>query len=108
MSLRSIWLAALAAGPVRLWALILAGPALTLLGVGQFVVIWLGEFDSTPVDLKRVDALSWSHIIVLGIIAVIIIALAAVRVKGSGPGGLSFEVDADDPEPPVRSTDPEK
>ena len=90
-----LWTALLKAAPLRLWALLSAGPALTAGAIGLVGIIWKGEW---PLALaaKRLDFLGWSLLIVLFLIAVIVVALAAVRVKGAGPGGTRFEIDASD------------
>lgn len=90
-----LWHALLRAAPLRLWAMIGAGPALTM-GAGWLAwVIWRGGWPAEMAG-KQLDFLGFALLGVLAIIAVIIVTLAAVRVKGSGPGGLSLEIDADD------------
>ena len=99
----SAWRALLAAGPVRLWAMIGAGPPLTLGACGLVWIIWKGGWPASMAG-KQLDFLGFALLAVLGIIAVIIVTLAAVKVKGSGPGGLSLEIDADDAPTVVTTT----
>lgn len=88
-----IWNAALKAAPLRLWAMILAGPTITL---GTAALATIIADDAWPLDLrgKQLDFLGWALLICLALIAIIIVSLAAVRVKGTGFGGTSFEIDA--------------
>lgn len=89
------WRGALRAAPLRVWAMIGAAPALTLAAVGQTFIVWRGPW---PESLARqqLEIIGWAHLIVLTLIGVIIAALAAVRVKAAGPGGLSLELEGDD------------
>lgn len=81
--------------PIRLWALILAGPSLTAFALFQMMAIWLGEW---PSDLaaKRLDYLGWSLLGTLMMLGVVVAAISAAKVSGKGPGGMEFEIDADD------------
>jgi len=80
--------------PLRLWALIGGGPVLTAAAVALVMIVWQGDW---PIELaaRRLDYIGWSLLIVLSLIAVIIVTLAAVRVKASGPAGTGLEIDAD-------------
>ena len=90
-----LWRAALIAAPLRLWAMMLAGPV--MLGCA----VWLIELirdPQWPVTLrdKQLDFLGWALICFIAINAIIIVTLAAARVKATGLGGASIEIDADD------------
>lgn len=97
----SAWTAAVKAAPVRLWALIGAGPPLTLFCWGLVAIVWKGPWPQALAS-QQLTILGYALYIGLALIAVIVIALAAVKVKGAALGG-SFEVDADDP-PPAGAT----
>lgn len=88
----TIWRAAMSAAPLRFWALIAAGPALTAGAASLVLIVWS---DGWPVELraKQLDFLGWSLILTIALIGIIVVTLAAVRAKMSGPGGTSFEVD---------------
>lgn len=98
-----IWDALIKAAPVRLWALILAGPPLTIFSAGLVGIVWRGPWPDRLAG-QQLTILGYALFIALAVIAVIIIALASVKVKGQGPGGLNFEVDAADDAPPVVTT----
>jgi|GEM_PF-3392052 len=92
-----IWNALLKAAPLRLWVLFGAGPIVTI-GTAVLVgVVWKGDMTSAPVELagKRLDFIGWALLILLANFSVIIVTLAAVRVKGSGPGGVGLEIGGD-------------
>lgn len=89
-----LWRALTLAAPVRLWAMILAGPPLTAGAGGLAWIVWRGGWPGYAAK-QQLDILGAALLAVLAIIAVIIIALASVSVRASGPGGTSFEVDGD-------------
>lgn len=94
------WRGALRAAPLRVWAMIFAGPALTVAASGLTLIVWRGPW---PAELagKQLDFLGWTLLAVVALIGVIVAALAAVKVKGAGPGGLSLEIDGgDEPQTP--------
>lgn len=73
-----------------------------MLGSALWLANWVGD-TSWPVELrdKQLDFLGWAMIAFIGINAIIIVTLAAARVRASGPGGTSLEIDADNkPENP--------
>lgn len=100
MWLGRLWNTLLKAAPLRLWALLSAGPVLT---AGAVALVLIVKDPSWPLDLrgKQLDFLGWSLLIVLALIAVIIVTLAAVKVRAAGPGGTSLEIDADDHKGPT-------
>ena len=79
-SLRTVWKALLLAAPIRLWALILAGPALSTMGAALTWIIWRGGW---PESLRpaQLELLGWLALINSGLIAVIIVSLAMVKVE---------------------------
>lgn len=99
----SAWAALIKAAPVRLWALIMAGPPLTVFAAGLTVIVWRGPWPDALAG-QQLSILGYGLFIALALIGVIVISLAAVKVKGSALGG-SFEVEGDDdPAPTVTTT----
>lgn len=88
------------AAPVRMWALIGAGPIATLIQLGLIWIIWRGGWPPTLAgeQLRYLGILAFGN---TAIIAVIVVALAAARVKGQGPGGTSLEIDSGADPPPT-------
>ena len=80
--------------PVRLWAMIFAGPALTAYSVGVVLIVWKGPW-SQGMEHDRLEILGWSLLCLHGLLAIIMVSLASVSVKASGPGGFAFEADGD-------------
>lgn len=99
MSLARIWKGALAAAPLRVWAIVLAGPALSAAAAVMVGIIWRGDW---PEELagKRLDFLGWALLVLLVNVTIIIAALAAVRVKARGMAG-EFEVGGSTGEQPA-------
>lgn len=87
-----LWNAALRAAPLRLWALMAAGPALSAAAVGLVFIVWRGDWPEA-LRGKQLDFLGWSLLLVIGLIGVIVVTLAAVKARVSGPGGSGFEID---------------
>ena len=87
--------ALLGAAPVRLWALIGAGPPLTAGAAALAWIIWRGDW---PVALaaRRLDILGFSLYGALGLIGVIVVSLASVKVRAQGVAGASLEIDGDE------------
>lgn len=90
-----LWNALLKAAPLRLWAMILAGPPLTVSATALVAIIWQGGWPEA-LRAKQLDFIGWALIGNIALLAIIIVTLAAVRVRGTGPGGTSIEIDADD------------
>lgn len=85
----------------RLYFLFLAGPA--TLGV----IIWAVHIAAEPrweSPAVQLDILKAVIILLALTHMVIVISMAAVRVSGRGPGGISFDVDADDRDDPTTVT----
>lgn len=76
-----LWEAMLAAAPLRMWALFAAGPALTL---GTGALVWIVKADTWPVELRerQLEFLGWAMLGSLVLVGIIVVTLAAVRVKG--------------------------
>lgn len=89
-----IWRALIKAAPVRLWALILAGPPLTAVTCWLVWIVWKGPWPvgSAP---QQLSILGYGLMDAMALVGVIVVALASVKVKGAGPGGVNFEVDGD-------------
>lgn len=78
----------------RLWALIGAGPALTLTGVAMTLIVWRGGWDRA-LQGQQLAVLGWALLANWLLLGVVVIALASVRLKGQGPAGVGFEIDGD-------------
>lgn len=89
------WSSLLKAAPLRLWALIASGPVLT---AGTAAMVMIVSDPSWPVALRdrQLEYLGWTLLGCLALIGVVIVTLASARVRGTGPGGTSFEIDSDD------------
>jgi hypothetical protein len=89
----AIFDAMIKAAPVRMWALILAGPVITAIDCGLILIAWLGGWPPALAaeQLRIVGVLAFTH---AGIVGTIVIALAAARASARGPGGLSFDVES--------------
>lgn len=90
----TFWQTLIAAGP-RLWGLMLAGPAVSLMLVGMVLVLWLGGW-STASEHQRLWYLGCTALLLGADLAVVITALAAAKVRLEGPGGLHLDADASD------------
>lgn len=86
--------AMLRAAPVRLWALILAGPPLTLFAAGLAGIVWKGPWPTTLAGMQ-LTILGRALFIALALVGVIVVALASVKVKATGLAGTGFEVEGD-------------
>ena len=93
-----IWRACLAAGSLRLWAIILGAPPLTALAVWLVGVV---KSEGWPEGLRaaQLTILGNALYIVLGIVAIIVVALSLVTVRATLPGGASLSIGGDDDEP---------
>lgn len=78
----------------RDWAAILYTPVLTICAVGQVLVIWLGPWPDDTAAL-RLQFLGWGMIGNLGLIGLgtFFLQRRTVNLKGTTPGGGSFEVE---------------
>lgn len=78
----------------RDWAAILYTPVLTFCAVGQVLVIWLGPWPESTAAL-RLQFLGWGMIVNLGLIGLgtFFLQRRTVNLKGTTPGGGSFEVE---------------
>lgn len=87
--------------PLRLWALICAGPALTLTGGLMTLVVWRGGW-ARELQTQQLTLLGWGLLCNWLLLGVVIVALASVRLKGQGPGGMGFAIEGgDDAEAPA-------
>ncbi len=90
--------------PSRLWALIAAGPMLTITGIGMTLIVWLGGWDKA-LQPQQLTLLGWGMIANWLLLGVVVVAMASVKVSVAGPGGFHADVDSDDdPAPTVTTT----
>lgn len=83
-----------AAGP-RMWGLLLAGPAISLMLVGMVLVLWLGGWSAAS-EHQRIWYLGLTALLLGADLAVVITALAAAKVSIKGPGDIHLDADASD------------
>lgn len=94
-----IWRALLAAAPVKIWAQIGAGIALTLVFVGFGLVIWLGPWLQDR-QQQQLDLLGWGLICSAFLILVALVAITGLSVNvHGGKDGLHASIDQDDAPP---------
>lgn len=93
---------ALRAAPIRLWAIILAAPVLTVTAVALTLIVWRGGW---PVSLapKQLEILGWTLLANWALIGAIVVALCAVKLKASAPNGINIEIDTDTNDPVLRN-----
>lgn len=94
-----LWAALLNAAPVKIWAQIGAGVALTLVFVGYGLVIWLGPWAEER-EAQQLELLGWGMICAAFLILVALVAITglSVNVRG-GRDGLSASIDQDEAQP---------
>ena len=94
-----IWRAFLAAAPIKIWAQIGAGIALTLVFVGFGLVIWLGPW-SPERQAQQLQWLGWGMVSAAFLILVALTAITglSVNVRG-GRDGLVASIDQDEAQP---------
>lgn len=90
-----VWIGALRAAPLRLWVLFAAGPVLTLCAAALTYLIWRGGWQAQWQG-KQLDFIGAALMITLALIGVIVVTMARVKVKASGPLGTNFEADPTD------------
>lgn len=89
--LGAVFEALIKAATVRTWALIAAGPVQVGFAAWLVTIIAWGGW-STAQEQQRLWFLGTALLTTLGVNAVIVIALAAARVTGHGPGGISLDI----------------
>lgn len=79
------------AAPLRMWALIMAGPVITAVDVLLIFIVWQGGWPAqlAAEQLRVLGILAFAHAAIIG---VIVITLAAARASAHGPGGLSLDI----------------
>jgi hypothetical protein len=89
-----IWTSMIAAASMRLWALIGAGMAMT--GFAAWLVNIVAH-DPWPESLaaQRLTIMGWGLYVTLALVAIAMVSLASVRVKGAALGG-SLELDTEE------------
>lgn len=97
----------LLAAPIRLWALILAGPPLTAFDAWLVWIIWRGGWPEALAgqQLEILGGLAFGHVVLVG---VIVVSLAAVKVEAETKlGRLMIDGDGQpDPPPPPAAPAP--
>lgn len=88
-----IWTAAFAQGNLRLWAIILGAPPLC--GILVWVVYLIRYGWPVTRAQQQLSALFYIALGLLALIAVIVTALATVKVRATIPGS-TLEIDGDD------------
>lgn len=96
--LAAIFDAMIKAATVRTWALIAAGPVQIGFAAWLVTIIAWGRWLPAQ-EPQRLWFLGTALLTTLGVNAVIVVALAAARVSGHGPGGISLDI-ASGAEPP--------
>jgi hypothetical protein len=93
-----LWKTMLTAAPLRMWALFASGPALTL---GTAALVLIVKDSSWPEALRgrQLDFLGYAMLGSLALVGVVVITLAAVRVKGKA-GIAEIEVGGDSEDTP--------
>lgn len=94
-----VWSALLAAAPVKIWAQIGAGIALTLVFVGFGLVIWLGPW-APERQAQQLQWLGWGMISAAFLILVALTAITGLSVNlRGGRDGLTASIDQDEAAP---------
>lgn len=90
-----VWSAMMAVATPRGWALIFAGPLVTLVVVYFSLLVWL---PARPLFLQRMqlEFLGWALEGSLLLLGIVVAALASAKVSGAGPAGMRFDIDASD------------
>lgn len=88
-----IWSAAFAQGSLRLWAIILGAPPLC--GILAWVIYLIRYGWPVERSQQQLSALFYIALGLLALVAVIVTALATVKVKATIPGS-SLEIDGED------------
>ena len=78
---------------LRTWAMFLAGPPLLVFAAW---LVWIVAFGGWPIGQasRQLDILGKALWITLFLLGVIIVSLAAAKVRGTGIGGTSFEIES--------------
>lgn len=84
----------------REWALLGAGPVLTAACVPLVLIVWRGGWAPARAE-QQLFYLGTALLVTLAMIAVVVVALAAVRLHARGVGGTELNIDpGGDPPPP--------
>lgn len=78
---------------IRTWAMFLAGPPMLLFAGWLVWIVWHGGWPPAQAA-RQLDILGKALWITLALLAVIIVSLAAAKVRGTGLGGTSFEIES--------------
>lgn len=88
----TFWETLVKAGP-RMWGLLLAGPAISLMLIGMVLVMWLGGWSAAS-EHQRLWYLGATALLLGVDLAVVITALAAAKLSVKGVAGTEFNADA--------------
>lgn len=91
----AIWRALLSAAPLKTWAIMLGGPALTLVILHGLTMLERAIYAQEPVRLEVVGHVADILKLLTVLVGVIVVSLAAVNAKVSTVAG-SLEIDGDD------------
>lgn len=96
----SMWRGAIAAAPVRTWALIGSGPPLTLFAIWVTCIIAYGKWPAALAG-KRLESITWIGLSCLFLVLVMQVSLAQVGVRAHGLGS-GFDIGTEpEPDPPA-------
>lgn len=78
---------------LRTWAMFLAGPPMLAFAAWLVWIVWHGGWPSEQAA-RQIDILGKALWITLALLGVIIVSLAAAKVRGTGLAGTSFEIES--------------
>lgn len=90
-----------AAAPVATWFLFGAGLVNTAGSVGLVLLLWLASW-SGPLAKERLALIGQVLLGLQGLNLLILVAFTMVRLKATGPGGISLELEGPTPPAPPK------
>lgn len=89
----------LLAAPIRLWALILAGPPLTAFDAWLVWIVWKGDWPAAMAEtrLEIIGAALGGHVV---LVAIVVVALASVKLEAATKLG-TISIGGDDHDDPA-------
>lgn len=85
----------LRAMPAGQWLLLGAGMVLTAAAAALVLIVWMGGWSEVQQE-QQLWYLGVSLLCVLALIAIVIVAISGVGVRGKGPAGIEFDLDPSD------------
>jgi hypothetical protein len=82
--------------PLRMLAIIGAGIIASAFLAWLIFDLMYGKW-SAHAEPERLRYLGWYGFLQIGIIGVVVAALTSQKIKGTGPAGLAFEIESNDP-----------